>query len=173
MGPDPLVQCFTPAGFGVGVIGGPQHRHELAPEPLQERTPALLGALSQKQFVRPDPSEHAFQNAYRFRHVLIRETAYDGLLKRARATLHQRFVVWADRVNGDRAMEYEEILGYHLEQAYRYLGELRSVVNDKGAREINRAKALGDVLVGKAVRERQHRHPRPASTPQSPRPPLR
>ena len=33
---------------------------------------------------------------------------------------------WADGVNAERARggEYEEILGYHLEQAHRYLGEL-------------------------------------------------
>ena len=31
---------------------------------------------------------------------------------------------WGDRVNGDRAIEFEEISGYHLEQAHRYLIEL-------------------------------------------------
>src|SRR4029450_11700817 len=34
------------------------------------------------------------------------------------------FVQWADRVNGDRATEFEEISGYHLEHAYHYLIEL-------------------------------------------------
>ena len=49
-----------------------------------------------------------------------------GLLKASRAVLHERFVAWADRVNQDRdrAVEYEEILGYHLEQAYTCLSEL-------------------------------------------------
>jgi predicted ATPase len=61
---------------------------------------------------------------HRFHHVLIRDSVYDGLLKRARASLHERFVQWADRVNGDRATEFEEISGYHLEQAHRYLIEL-------------------------------------------------
>ena len=53
-------------------------------------------------------------------------TVYNGLLKRARANLHLDFVRWADRVNADseRGLEYEEILGYHLEQAHRYLREL-------------------------------------------------
>ncbi|HEX5467432.1 MAG TPA: hypothetical protein VFW80_00130, partial [Gaiellaceae bacterium] len=37
-----------------------------------------------------------------------------------------RFVGWADRVNSDRdrAVEFEEILGYHLEQAHKNLSEL-------------------------------------------------
>ena len=47
----------------------------------------------------------------------------DQLPKRARATLHERFVrVGRSRVNRerDREQEFEEILGYHLEQAFRY-----------------------------------------------------
>ena len=63
---------------------------------------------------------------YRFAHALVREAAYQGMLKRTRAMLHERFVGWADRVNEDRdrAVEFEEILGYHLEQAYRYRSDL-------------------------------------------------
>ena len=63
---------------------------------------------------------------YRFAHVLVREAAYQGMLKRTRAALHERFVGWADQVNSDRdrAVEFEEILGYHLEQAHSNLKEL-------------------------------------------------
>lgn len=63
---------------------------------------------------------------YRFHHALIRDTAYEALLKRRRATLHEQFVDWADLVNRERGREteFEEILGYHLEQAHRYLDEL-------------------------------------------------
>ena len=65
-------------------------------------------------------------DTYRFHHILIRDTAYNALLKRARATLHERFVAWAEQVNRerDREQEFEEILGYHLEQAFRYRAEL-------------------------------------------------
>jgi class 3 adenylate cyclase/tetratricopeptide (TPR) repeat protein len=59
-----------------------------------------------------------------FHHIFIRDSVYESLLKRQRAALHERFVEWADRVNGDRRVEFEEILGYHLEQAHRYLAEL-------------------------------------------------
>jgi class 3 adenylate cyclase/predicted ATPase len=59
-----------------------------------------------------------------FHHIFIRDSVYESLLKRRRAALHEQFVQWADRVNGDREVEYEEILGYHLEQAHRYLSEL-------------------------------------------------
>jgi class 3 adenylate cyclase/tetratricopeptide (TPR) repeat protein len=97
----------------------------LVPEAAADRVPANLVALTGKQFVRPAPTEQE-DPAYRFHHIMIRDEAYQGLLKRARATLHERFVDWADRVNREsgRETEYEEILGYHLEQAYLLLSEL-------------------------------------------------
>ena len=53
--------------------------------------------------------EDGDEGAHRFQHIMIRDTAYDGILKRARADLHERFVAWADgrqprprrRVRGD------------------------------------------------------------------------
>ena len=84
-----------------------------------------LSTLARKHFIDPSADDQA-EAIYRFHHHLVRETVYNGLLKRARANLHLGFVRWADKVNADRdrALEFEEILGYHLEQAYRYLGEL-------------------------------------------------
>src|SRR5581483_9571471 len=95
------------------------------PEAVRAGVPAHLGSLVRKRFLRPEPRSPE-EERFRFDHVLIREAAYGGLLKRARATLHERFVDWADRVNRERGREteYEEILGYHLEQAHRYLSEL-------------------------------------------------
>ena len=98
-------------------------RH-LAAENVRPEVSARLESLTGKQLVRPDSSRPAEDESYRFHHILIRDTAYEGILKRARATFHERFVEWADSVNREGATEFEEILGYHLEQAYRYLGEL-------------------------------------------------
>ena len=79
-----------------------------------------------KQLVTEAPADSGFDDAYRFQHALIRDTAYEALLKRARANLHEQFVDWAEAFNRERGRdaEFEEILGYHLEQAHRYLGEL-------------------------------------------------
>jgi len=96
----------------------------LIQERLQPQVGDQLAALTDKQFVRPDHSRPEEEEAYRFHHILIRDTAYDGILKRARATLHERLVEWADSVNREGATEYQEINGYHLEQAFRYLSEL-------------------------------------------------
>src|SRR5439155_16155089 len=114
-----------------------------------------LRSLAAKQLVRPEPAERSFEEPWRFDHVLLRDTTYEALLKRTRAALHERFVRWADRVNGDRAAEYEEILGYHLEQAYRYLSDLGPLDEhglelglDAGARLTSagrKARARGDL----------------------------
>ena len=97
---------------------------ELVPEPVRSDVETHLMALRQKQLVRPEATETELD--HRFHHILVRDAAYQGILKRARATLHERFVDWAERVNREsgREIEYEEILGYHLEQAHQYLSEL-------------------------------------------------
>ncbi|MBA2547432.1 MAG: AAA family ATPase [Burkholderiaceae bacterium] len=117
---------------------------------------AQLAALSRKNFIRPMTSADAGLR-YRFDHHLMRDTVYNGLLKRARASLHIDFVRWADQANADvdRAREFEEILGYHLEQAYRYFGELGPIdaagmeIGRDGARRLasaaHRALARGDM----------------------------
>ena len=99
---------------------------ELVPHLTADEVELQLAALVHKQLVRAQPQGLDGSQTYRFSHILIRDAAYQGILKRARATLHQRFVAWADRVNKlrGRESEYEEILGYHLEQAHRYLTEL-------------------------------------------------
>ena len=83
----------------------------------------LLASLTAKQFVVPDPVGSADED-FRFHHILVRDTVYEGMLKRVRAVVHEQFAEWADRFYGERAVEYEEILGYHLEQAYHYLADL-------------------------------------------------
>jgi tetratricopeptide (TPR) repeat protein len=100
----------------------------LAPEAVRAALGEHLGTLERKHFIRPSSATHA-EAIYRFHNHLVRETVYNGLLKRARANLHIGFVRWADKVNADRdrALEFEEILGYHLEQAHRYLRELGSL----------------------------------------------
>jgi len=96
---------------------------KLVEEPVRPRLGEDLDILVAKQLVRRVPEEDAM---YRFGHQIIRDTAYGSLLKRSRSLLHERFVTWAERVNRERGreLEFEEILGYHLEQAYRYRVDL-------------------------------------------------
>ena len=106
----------------------------LVPEDAMPEVPVRLQTLTSKQFVRPTVAEADF---YRFGHSVIKDSAYRSLLKRTRAELHERFVDWADPINRERGreLEFEEILGYHLEQAYRYRVELGSVDDASGIGE--------------------------------------
>jgi class 3 adenylate cyclase/tetratricopeptide (TPR) repeat protein len=82
-----------------------------------------LVALVRKELVRPDKTLLPGDDAYRFRHLLIRDAAYDSLPKAMRAELHERFAGWLEQ-HGRDLVELEEILGYHLEQAWRARVEL-------------------------------------------------
>lgn len=97
---------------------------ELSPDDLKAGVGANLASLSLKQLVRPDEPAFGDEESFRFQHMLIRDVAYRGLLKRARADLHSGFADWLERTAGLRVTEYEEMLGYHLERAYRYLLDL-------------------------------------------------
>ena len=93
----------------------------LAPE--EPEVDGRLVTLVRKDLVRPEQGVLKDDDAYRFRHLLIRDTAYDGLPKAVRAELHDRFATWLEE-HGRHMVELDEIVGYHLEQAYRYRVEL-------------------------------------------------
>ena len=82
-----------------------------------------LASLVRKGLIRPQKPQLAGEDGFRFRHLLIRDAAYAGLPKATRADLHQRFAAWLED-RGTDLVELEEILGYHLEQAWRYRDEL-------------------------------------------------
>jgi class 3 adenylate cyclase/tetratricopeptide (TPR) repeat protein len=107
---------------------------ELSPEELKEQVGASLASLSLKQLIRPHEATFGDEEAFRFQHILIRDVAYQGLLKRARADMHESFAAWLEGIAGPRVTEYEELLGYHLEQAYRYRSELAPA--DEQGREV-------------------------------------
>jgi tetratricopeptide (TPR) repeat protein len=105
-----------------------------------------LVALVRKDLVRPDRSPMLRDDAFRFRHLLIRDAAYDALPKATRAELHERFADWvADHSDRD------ELLGYHLEQAHRFhaeLGEPDEALGERAAAHLvaaaRRAATLSD-----------------------------
>jgi class 3 adenylate cyclase len=93
----------------------------LAPE--ETEVMSRLAALVRRDLVRPDRPQLPREDAYRFRHLLIRDAAYDALPKATRAELHQRYADWLEE-HGQSLVELDEILGYHLEHAAHYLAEL-------------------------------------------------
>jgi class 3 adenylate cyclase/Flp pilus assembly protein TadD len=131
---------------------------ELVPEPIQPGIDAPLEGLTRKQLIGQLTAPSDEEVTYRFPHVLIRDAAYNGLLKRARAEFHERFVDWAEVINErqGRSQEFEEIQGYHLEQAYRYLSELGTV--DDHARALGERAATKLASAGRRAFGRGDNH---------------
>jgi class 3 adenylate cyclase len=119
---------------------------DLLPEPLRPRTDDLIQSLVRKEFARPDRSSLPGEDAFRFRHILIRDAAYTSIPKERRADLHEVFAAWIDRIGGERAEEADEIVGYHLEQAFRYreaLGPLDRRTRSLGDQAATRLTSAG------------------------------
>ena len=94
-----------------------------------------LAALVRKEMIVP---HEATADTFRFRHMLIRDAAYERLPKDLRADLHERYAVWLD----ERGEHLDEIVGYHLERAYRCLIDL----GPPGARAQGLAEQAADRL---------------------------
>jgi class 3 adenylate cyclase/tetratricopeptide (TPR) repeat protein len=121
---------------------------------------AELMGLVRKELVRPTAATLLEDDAFRFRHLLIRDAAYDALPKATRAELHERFARWLDD-HGGGLIELDEILGYHLEQAALYRAELGRELGDLAVRAGThltdagrRAVFRGDMAAGRRLLSR-------------------
>jgi class 3 adenylate cyclase/tetratricopeptide (TPR) repeat protein len=100
--------------------------HRGAVQALDDAEPAVtprLAALVRKELVAPAKPQIPGEDGFRFRHLLIRDAAYEALPKAERADLHARFAGWLEE-QGAALVELDELLGYHLEQSVRYRREL-------------------------------------------------
>ena len=73
--------------------------------------------------------------------LLIRDAAYQALAKQTRSELHEQYADWLQLASRERRYEYTEIIGYHLEQAYRYRLELGHPDPAAGALAVSRRPA--------------------------------
>ncbi len=115
------------------------------------RIPAQLMGLVRKELVRPDKGTLPGDDAFRFRHILIRDAAYEALPKSTRAKLHERFADWVEQ-RSPELVELDEIVGYHLEQATRYRPELGTLT----ARELEVAARAAERLLAAGERALLH-----------------
>ena len=111
-----------------------------------------LAGLVRKELIHPVPATLSGDHAFRFRHLLIRDAAYDALPKETRAELHERFAGWLEH-HGQELIELDEVLGYHLEQAAGYRSELG---HPDGALERRAALRLGEAGSKAATRRDAH-----------------
>jgi len=148
---------------------------DLSDEEDRPRVDVHLMTLVRKELIRQDRSTFAGDEAFRFRHLLIRDAAYSAMSKELRAELHERFARWLEREIGERLVEYEEIIGYHLEQAFLHRIQLGaaddralSLATEAGlflAATGERARGRNDhpaaaKLIGRAIRLLRDGHPR-------------
>ncbi|MBA2460725.1 MAG: AAA family ATPase, partial [Actinobacteria bacterium] len=137
-----------------GAVEGEVFHHSVV-QTLTPEKPGLttqLTALVRKELIRPDRSMFAGDDAFRFRHLLMRDAAYEGLPKAERAELHERFADWLAE-HGAELVELDELAGYHLEQAYRYRQELGPLDEHSRALAARAGERLG--LAGRGAFLRQ------------------
>ena len=92
----------------------------LSPE-LDEIAPQLESLVLRELVLPETRSSISGERAYKFKHVLIREVAYGGLSKSARAAQHARFAAWLKERAGEELLE---IRAFHLDRASSLLAEL-------------------------------------------------
>jgi class 3 adenylate cyclase len=95
----------------------------LAPDPVRPRVGPLLLALTRRNLIRV-AGRRVGEEAFAFRHQLLRDAAYRSVPKRERLVLHLRLAERLAEEPGEGAAGEDEVVGYHLGQAYRYLAQL-------------------------------------------------
>jgi class 3 adenylate cyclase/tetratricopeptide (TPR) repeat protein len=104
--------------FWAGTVAGLAGR-----DPVDVRQ--SLGRLRVKEIITPrEPPIFSGELEFAFRHVLIRDVAYESLPKSLRATKHIEVARWAEERARDRADELAEVISAHYLQALAYRREL-------------------------------------------------
>ena len=115
------------------VVGQQFHLGDV--EALHPEAPAAELATGLQELVRLDliRADHGPTSAplppnsgpgYRFRHATIKTVAYERLPDDRRAELHERYADWLERETEDRRSQFDEIVGHHFYEAYRYARRL-------------------------------------------------
>jgi class 3 adenylate cyclase/tetratricopeptide (TPR) repeat protein len=117
---------------------------ELVPASIRPELGGTLMSLVRKEVIRPAPSDLSDEDAFRFRHLLIRDAAYEGMAKGTRADLHERFARWLERTAPERLPEMQAIVGYHFERAHRFREELATPANTQADLAREAARHLGE-----------------------------
>jgi tetratricopeptide (TPR) repeat protein len=122
---DPAERSTIEAAAVFGYLFDPAAIPQLCGDDPDDSMEATLMGLVRKQLIQLRAVTDGSRNSFRFRHILIRDSAYHGMLKRRRAVLHRRCADWLHRPEAS-TVAADELVGYHLEQAYLYDRELGS-----------------------------------------------
>ena len=116
---------------------------DLTPQDERNRVQRRLLALARKRLVQPDTTTP--DEGFRFHHALVRDAAYDGLAKASRADLHERVAARLEALAAEDAL-----VGYHLEQAFRFRQELGRLDVGLGVRAGRLLRAAGSQAFGRS-----------------------
>ncbi len=98
----------------------------------REAARGLLGRLRVKELLVPrEPSAFAGDPEFGFRHVLIRDVAYESLPKADRAVKHGRVAAWIEDVAAGREEEFAEPLATHHAERRRLLIEMSGTAAER------------------------------------------
>jgi class 3 adenylate cyclase len=119
----------------------------------------ILRTLRRREFViERVASSIAGEREFIFKHVLIRDVAYESLPRAERGRAHVATADWLERTVGDRVGERAEMLAHHYDAAYTYIrtDDLRRTAREHllaGAANAHRRFAIeeGDRLAQRAV----------------------
>jgi class 3 adenylate cyclase/tetratricopeptide (TPR) repeat protein len=82
----------------------------------------VLQTLRRREFVLERPSSSiAGQTEYMFKHVLIRDVAYESLPRKERGRAHAEAADWIEETSGERVGELAELLAHHYDAAFSFL----------------------------------------------------
>lgn len=60
---------------------------------------------------------------YSFKHVLVRDVAYESLPRSERAAAHAEAAAWIEEASGERVVDVAELLAYHYDVAFTLSGD--------------------------------------------------
>jgi predicted ATPase/class 3 adenylate cyclase len=93
-------------------------QHSTTPALRHPEILAALDNLRRKELIfRRDSSDFAGSVEYTFKHELLRNVAYESLLKKSRRTYHGQSAAWLIEQSGERINEVAALVAGHFEQA--------------------------------------------------------
>ena len=173
---EPSERAVAERGSVVGRVFEAAAVSELADEGLRPVVGRSLLALVRKEFVRPDRSELSPGDAFRFRHILIRDAAYAALLNRSEPSCTSASPTgWCGRsANGCRARgdrrpppQFRVPLPTELGEQGDAVEHLARRAGEHYLAAARRIRDRGDAAAATALRlpPRRSRLPIPASEP--------
>jgi class 3 adenylate cyclase len=111
---------------------------DLLPPGERSKVDEHLLALVRKDFIRPRRAAEQTDDAFAFRHILVRDAAYEAMTKDLRAELHERYADFLESWGGE-----DELVGYHLEQACRCRREVAPADGQRSELTVRAVERLG------------------------------